>query len=577
MPCMATRARPAVTGLDVRARVAVGPVAALVSSGVVVLTIGGSIREYPASPFELGLPAWLVAAALCGSLAIAGAAWISASDRPAVAVGLAVATVGLAVPAWAGWTTLSADARAYALAVAPIALAGVAQVGMRWSPGARDAAPLKAIYGLAGVAVIVHAAGYNPLTDLGCTRTCGSVQPLAGGLLSGHAAYALAAALITAAGFIAAVALIRQRRRRGSSVVTWAALLAVVTLTVPWIMHAVSWTDSVSRIAEPLPGVVAGLLIGFAPLGAGIGARRVRTQIQELVERLADDGLAGRGEAGGHVHDVQFAVPGEGRWVDRAGADIGPDDGLARGIVISDASGPALRLNIAPGGDPGEVAATLTPATMLALQNLRLAAVSRARLADVRASQRRIVDASDAERQRIERDLHDGAQQRLVSASFQLSLARNRLNDDSEALTRTDASLREALARLRDLGHGIFPGTITTEGLAAALEDLAGRSRVPTTLDVPALDLDRDVAVAAYAVVATALASVRPDTGPSSADIAAAVRDGSLELRLRLIGCAGPVQDDLVDVADRVGAVGGRLLIEPFDGGVVLTAEMPCV
>ena len=150
---------------------------------------------------------------------------------------------------------------------------------------------------------------------------------------------------------------------------------------------------------------------------------------------------------------------------------------------------------------------------MLALQNARLAAVGRARLAEVRASQRRIVDASDAERQRIERDLHDGAQQRLVGASFQLSLARSRLAAGGETLSRTEASVGEALERLRLLGHGIFPATLATEGLAAALEDLARAADLPTTLDVRELgpELERDVALAAYAVVATVL---RTRAGP---------------------------------------------------------------
>ena len=95
--------------LEARAHGAAGPLAGLVSSGAFLLTMGGSIREYRASPFELGLPAWFIAAAFVGSLAIVANAWISSLDRPAASVGLAVATVGLLVPVWAGWTTLSAD------------------------------------------------------------------------------------------------------------------------------------------------------------------------------------------------------------------------------------------------------------------------------------------------------------------------------------------------------------------------------------------------------------------------------------------------------------------------------------
>jgi signal transduction histidine kinase len=206
----------------------------------------------------------------------------------------------------------------------------------------------------------------------------------------------------------------------------------------------------------------------------------------------------------------------------------------------------------------------------------RLAAVSRARLADVRASQRRIVDASDTERQRIERDLHDGAQQRLVGASFQLSLARSRLAADGETLSRAEASVGEALERLRLQGHGIFPATLATEGLAAALEDLVRASDVPVMLDVPELVLERDVALARYAMVATVLAPAGRPPGSVSAEVRAATRDGRMELRVGLMGSVRLAQDDLVDAADRVGAVGGRLAVEPISGGFVISVVMPC-
>ncbi len=576
MPRMTMRARVSITSLAIRPRGAVGLVAALVSSGVALLTVGVSIPEYRASPFELALPAWLIAIAFVASLGIVGAAWISSSDRPAVAVGLAVATVGLLVPTWAGWTTPSADARAYALAVAPMALAGAAHVGLRWSPGTSTGAPLVAIYGFAAAAVLVQAAGYNPLTDPGCSRTCSGVEPLANGLLSGHAAYVLATTFTSAAGVIAVLGLIRPGPYRRSSMVPRAAILAVVILALPWIRHATTWTEAPSRIADLLPSVAAALLIGFAPLAAGITARQVRTEVRELVDDLAGARLPRHRRAGGHAREVQFAVPGDGRWVDVFGVEIEPAHDVARGVVISDASGPALRLGVASGDDPVEVAASLTPATMLAIQNLRLEAVSRARLADVRSSQRRIVEASDAERQRIERDLHDGAQQRLVSASFQLSLARARLISGDEHLSRAEAAVREALAHLRELGHGIFPATLATHGLTAALEDLARASEVPVTFDVPQLDLQRDVALAAYAVVATVLAHARRAPGSPSASIVVTVDGGTAHFRLRLLGCPAMEQTDLTDLADRVGAVGGRFVVGSIEDGVLLSAEMPC-
>ena len=573
---MASRPHPSARLSLARASGAVGPAAAAASTGIVLVTVAGSLPDYQVSAFERSLPSWLVILALLAGLAMAAAAWIARTDRPQASVGLAVATVGLFLPAWAGWTTLPGAAQALVLAIAPIAIAGVAHVALRWSDAGRSPVPLVAIYGLAVGAAVVHALGYDPLTDPGCGRTCADVQPFAAALLSSRVAYALATALTVGSTVLAVIALVRAGRGT-FGVVGWAALLAVIVLTVPWIAHVVAWTDPPSVVAAVLPDVVAGLLIGMAPLVAMAATRRVRLEVQELVEHLSSTGPAA-GDGGSPIPGVAFAVPDQDRWVDSSGTELRSADVPARAVVISDADGPALRLEVPAGEDPGELLAALGPATMLALQNARLAAVGRARLAEVRASQRRIVDASDAERQRIERDLHDGAQQRLVGASFQLSLARSRLAAGGETLSRTEASVGEALERLRLLGHGIFPATLATEGLAAALEDLARAADLPTTLDVRELgpELERDVALAAYAVVATVLAhAVRPP-GSVSAKVGAATRDGRMELRVELMGNVALAQDDLVDVADRIGAVGGRLTVEPIDGGVAIIAVVPC-
>jgi signal transduction histidine kinase len=145
-------------------------------------------------------------------------------------------------------------------------------------------------------------------------------------------------------------------------------------------------------------------------------------------------------------------------------------------------------------------------------------------------------------------------------------------------LSRAEANVHEALERLRILGHGIFPTTIATEGLGAALEDLVRAADLPTTLEIRELgpEPERDVALAAYAVVSTALAQAGRLPGSVSAEVRAATRDSALELRMQLVGSTGLGQDDLVDVADRVGAIGGHLDVEPIDGGVAISAVLPC-
>jgi signal transduction histidine kinase len=540
-------------------------------------TVLGATSDPPMSLVERSLPAWMIALGLLAGLAVVGAAWTVTGERPAVAVALAVTSAGLLVPTWAGTIVLSPAAQAGALATAPLAVAGVSQVGLRWLQAVGPSGATRIIYALTFAAVIVFAAGYDPLSDPGCNLTCAHVHPPLAVFVSTRTTYLIATVLIGSAGILAIVELVREAPGRGSGVVLWASLLALIVLITSWVAHAVSWTDSRTTEAVTLSAVVAGLLVGIAPLVATAAIRRKRLAVRDLVEHISDTGLAA-GAAGGSKLRVQYAVPDDGRWVGESGQEVETGAEPARAIVVSDAGGPALRLEVPTGEDAGELLATLTPATMLALQNARLAAVSRAQLADVRASQRRIVDASDTERQRIERDLHDGAQQRLVGASFQLSLARARLATDGEALSGAEASVHEALERLRILGHGIFPTTIATEGLGAALDDLVRALDLPTTLEMRELgpELERDVALAAYAVVATALAHAGRLPGSVSTEVRAATRDRTLELRVQLVGGTGLGQDDLVDVADRVGALGGHIEVEPIDGGVAITAVMPC-
>jgi signal transduction histidine kinase len=559
-----------VTRVNPRFPRSAGPAVASLSVAILVVTLAISAPSYQTSPFEQELPAWLAGLGLAAGAALATASWVERDARPAVAVGLGVTEIALLVPGWAGWPWLPATAQAWALAVAPLAVAGAMQVGIRWSRERRSSRRLRVVWGLTISAVVVHVIGYDPLADPGCARTCAEVQPLAAALISTPTSLAIVTSLVAAAGVTAASVLAPAVMDRRSGGIALASLIAVGLLAAPWIAP----TDQI------LPGSLAALILGAAPLVANLRMRRVRGEMQRLVGQLSEGGAMGN-PAVDSAWGIEFAVPDDERWVDAAGHVVEPDAESRRSLVVSDAAGPVLRLHLATGEDPGDVLAALTPARMLALRNLRSAAVSRARLAEVRASQRRIVAASDSERERIERDLHDGAQQRLVSAALHLSLARNRMpaatgEPADTGLAEADAAVREALEGLRLLGHGIFPTTLASEGLGAALEDLARASDVPVNVEVPELDLKRDVALAAYALVSAVLALARRAPRARSANLVATANDGSLELCVRLVGGARLDQTDLVDVADRVGAVGGHLSLESIDGGVVITAVMPC-
>jgi signal transduction histidine kinase len=239
-----------------------------------------------------------------------------------------------------------------------------------------------------------------------------------------------------------------------------------------------------------------------------------------------------------------------------------------------------LRLLLARRADQGEVLAGLTPATRLALRNAQLAAVASARLAEVQASQRRVVATSDAERRRIERDLHDGAQQRLVSVAFHLRVALAGAEPATGVrLTSAEVRVRDALARLRRLAHGIFPSALASEGLGAALDELVAASDVPATLTVHVDSVADAPAMAAYATVVAALDAVeRPSA--ATREMISVVQDGiTLTVRAEVTGGDGTVvAPDCTDAADRVGALGGQLTLSgpAQDGTLTVTAVIPC-
>jgi signal transduction histidine kinase len=224
--------------------------------------------------------------------------------------------------------------------------------------------------------------------------------------------------------------------------------------------------------------------------------------------------------------------------------------------------------------DAGQVA-EVAAAARLALENERLQAETRALLQDLRDSRARVIAAGDAERRRLERDLHDGAQQRLVGLSLSLRLARGALGGEPDpALLRkldtAEAEVRAALAELRDLAAGIFPAVLADEGLAAALETLADDARIPVTIAALADDrLAPEVEAAGYFVVTEALRR----RGVRALTVAAARRDGRLVVE---VATDGEV-DDLIDARDRVGALDGTFEIaRSDDGSARIRAEIPC-
>jgi signal transduction histidine kinase len=222
-------------------------------------------------------------------------------------------------------------------------------------------------------------------------------------------------------------------------------------------------------------------------------------------------------------------------------------------------------------------------AARLALDNARLYAEVHAQLAEVRASRQRSAAAADRERQRLERDLHDGAQQRLLAIGFMLGVLRTRLGNpaDQEMVHELEQELRTAMAELRDFAQGIRPAILTDQGLAPALAGLARRSRLRVSLDVRLTErLDPVVESTAYYMVSEALQNVAKHTEDARACVSAVHEGDRLVIEVTDDGPGGASMRSgtgLRGLADRVNAIGGDFGVKSSPGdGTTIRAELPC-
>lgn len=198
------------------------------------------------------------------------------------------------------------------------------------------------------------------------------------------------------------------------------------------------------------------------------------------------------------------------------------------------------------------------------------------------ASRARIVEAADAARQRIERDLHDGAQQRLVALALHLRLLQADIEEDSELareLTAARGELDQALEELRELARGIHPSVLTDRGLEAALAGLANRAPVPVELDIEDSDLPSPVQTTAYFVIAEALTNAFKHARCDHVEVVVTVEDANASIEIRDDGVGGTDPSGgtgMRGLADRVSALGGTLMIEsPLGTGTAIRARIP--
>ena len=289
-------------------------------------------------------------------------------------------------------------------------------------------------------------------------------------------------------------------------VLEWLSVLALLTVPLAFLAGLLR-----SRLAR---SAVATLVVelGETPEPGRLSealARALGDPSLELAYWLRDDTFV---DADGHA--VSLPADGSGRV-----ATAVERSGLRVAALIHDESL----------SDHPELVDGVVAAAGLALENERLQAQLRARLEDLRSSRARLVETADAERRRLERNLHDGAQQRLVALSMSLALAQRRFADDKatcELLEQTRSELAGALAELRELARGIHPAVLTERGLGPALDALAGRAHVPVDVrELPGERLPAGVEAAAYYLVAEALTNVAKYAEASAASVRVCVED----------------------------------------------------
>jgi signal transduction histidine kinase len=534
-----------------------------------------------------------IAAELAAGFALIASGLILARRRPPGRFGVLLATAGC------GWFVLEWNnpgvgsppvftVGLVCYAAAPPFLTHALLVYPAWAPRLPERAVAAAAYAGSLLALgLLAALVYNPAAQ-GCSQCPANLllvhssaalyrQLNRAGIYVGLAWAVLALGLLVRRLVRSSVAL---RRQLAPVLAAGCAYLALVTadfaVSVP---HGYLSNDPVDRrlwLGEAGAVVVVTLALAWSWLRA----RRTRGRLARLVVELS------AAPSPGALEQALARVLGDpslrlayrladGRHVDADGSQVDP--GPASTTLIRGGTEVAL-LTHKPGlfDDPGLLDA-LAGTAGLAFEHERLRAELLAQLADLRGSRARIVSAGDNERRRLERDLHDGAQQRLVALTIALGLLRTRLRADPgcdrAVLDRTghaDRELRAALADLRALANGIFPAVLAEEGLAAAVEALA--EDVPGRMWITSLPRERlDLAVesAAYRMIAE---TVR-HAGPGPVRVAARTHGGVLIVELD----SETIPGGRPDLEDRLGALDGTLEFGDAPGGQVrIRAEIPC-
>jgi signal transduction histidine kinase len=506
-------------------------VAWLAAAAFVTLTAGdvGTLALWP--------PARAIAAAGGALLLVVAFAWWVARQRSAAAVTLVVAI------AWQIWMlsrsgSAAAELRGVGLYASALVVPGL---GVLVTP--RRWAPVWVVPVLAGLA---WAAVYDPFRDTRCDTYCGTNE-LAFRTDPRLAARLLDVRVATAVGIAVAFAIVAWRKRRYPAAATLTAL-AGIALAPGLRAHGL---DQPARVVGSV-AVLALATLALVPLGLAVGRTRRLVRLRRLAAATAAgattslrDGL--RTAVSDRSLEVAYACD-DGSLVSADGAvHVSRAGNTATNLAVRGRTVAVIEHSSSV--DPAELHDAFGSAARTAAWNEALEADLRHQLAEVTASRRRLLDAGDRERRRLERDLHDGVQQGLLGLLFELKRVERTAGDDARAALRRSAThVSAALAEVRSLANGIYPAVIDQAGLSAALHTLVELGSRPVTIESPEAPVPAAVAHTVHDVVA-AVAGVG---GTRPARVVARTDGDWLRVAVEAPGRAIPRA-----LADRVASLGG--------------------
>jgi signal transduction histidine kinase len=588
-PRLAVPARPA---LAVPSRLAAGLAGLVAAAGALAVAEGPGRSTTYAGSSAAG-----AALTLSAGLALIAAGLVICLGRRPRRTGDLALLAGFTwfAPAWAAWQNGPPLIPSLAMALGGFTFPLILHLVLAYPGGRASSAPARvliaAAYAEALFAAAVLALFRDPYLDPGCLANCNVNVFLVRSLPSLADGIGIADRWFTAAAAAGLIALCAARLVAGSR----PARRRLLPVAVPAIMFAAAVAAravalQTTTVEDPFNAAlftifaVASAAIVFLAAGLILGVARSRAErraIARIAVNLDEAPPLGslQSALAETLHDpdlrIAYWLPGTQRYVDASGHAV-PEPAATSGGTVTRLmrSGRTIAAITHSGAVPG-LDRHIGPAIGLGLENERLQAELVAQLGELRASRARIVENADAERRRLERDLHDGAQQRLLALSYDIRLARASAEADSGtaaemALAIAMEETQGALEELRELAHGIYPAVLAEAGLAPALATLADTAPLPVQiLRADDRRYPAPVEAAAYFTVAEAVGDAAR-RGADRAVVTVAPEGGQLVVTVEDNGTGR--DSPMVTLADRVGALGGSLYIME----TACRAEIPC-